>query len=502
MSRERNTAAGPGDLPSRDQQSSPAASPDREAAGHAIRRRWMLRGVVTLVLLTVVAASSALINRSATSSGVETALTHTIRRDNLVVSVIERGTLDSSNNAEIKCKIRGFSTVTWVIPSGSVVQPDDVLVRLDTKVMEETVSLTKTNVNLAKAKLERSRADFARAQIAIDAYLEGQFRSELKTLEKDVAVAESNLLAARKMLEQSRTLFKRGYVTDLEVEGHEFTVTRADLELKVKKTQVDVLERFTKEMRLETLKGNLRSARSKMAADTAELAMTTKQRSRAREELEACVVKAHRGGLVIHPSAAEWKDTPDISEGASVRKDQVLLLMPDLSRMRVKVGLHESVIDRVRPGMTARVTLPDRTLETRVSSVSTIARPVGWWNSDVVKYDTIIELPSVEGLKPGMSAEVEVILARYEDVLTIPVAAVVQTEGGDFAWVKTEDGMQRRVLRSGDTNDVFTVVEGGLAQGEQVVLNPLAFVTEAREATLEPRDREPDSRSPETKHGD
>ena len=473
------------------------------AAGHPVRRRWALRGLVAIVLVAVIAVSSVLIHRAATSSGADTRMTHTITRGDLVVSVIEQGALESSNNTEIKCKVRGFSTVTWVTDSGSVVQPGDELVRLDTRVIEETVSLTKTNVDLAKAKLERSKADFARAKIAIDAYLKGQYRSQMKSLERDLAIAESNLVTARKMLDQSRALFKRGYVTDLEVEGHAFTVTQAELELKVKQTQIDVLERFTREMQLETLNGNLRSARSKMAADTAELSMTTKQRSRAREELEACVVTADRGGLVIYPSAAEWKDTPDITEGASVRKDQVLLLMPDLSRMQVKVGAHESVIDRVQAGLTARVTLPDRTLEAEVTSVSTVARPAGWWTGNVVKYDTIIELPPVERLKPGMSAEVEVILARHEDVLTIPVAAVLQTEEGDFAWVKTEDGLRRRLLKLGDTNDVFIVVEGGLVEGEQVVLNPLAFIAEAQNAVLEPHeaphDEAQDSQSPEAK---
>ncbi|HCS18264.1 MAG TPA: hypothetical protein DIW45_11325 [Erythrobacter sp.] len=48
--------------------------------------------------------------------------------------------------------------------------------------------------------------------------------------------------------------------------------------------------------------------------------------------------------------------------------------------------------------------------------------------------------------------------------------------------MKTEEGLQRRVLKLADTNDVFIVVEGGLVEGEQVVLNPVAFVAEAQSA--------------------
>ena len=93
----------------------------------------------------------------------------------------------------------------------------------------------------------------------------------------------------------------------------------------------------------------------------------------------------------------------------------------------------------------------------------------------MVKYDTIVELPSVGGLKPGMSAEVEVIIARHENVLTIPVAAVVETAEGDFCWVQTAEGLERRLLQLGDTDDTFIVVEAGLQEGEEVVINPLAY---------------------------
>ena len=410
-------------------------------------------------------------------------LTHTITRGDLLVTVTEQGTLESSNNTEIKCKVRGFSTVTWVIPGGSVVNKGDELVRLDTKVIEEQVSLTKTNTYIATATLERSKADVAKAEIAIDAYTDeeaGKFRLQLQALEKELQRAKRNLRVARKMLGRTESLFKQGYVTELEVQGNEFTVAQAELELKVKETEIKVLKQFTRQMELETINGNLTASISKRSADQAGLAMETKRKTRAEEELDACVITAERSGLVIYPSAAAWKRTPDITEGATVRKDQVLLLMPDLSKMQVKVGIHESIIDRIRPGLKAIVTLPDRTLQAEVSDVASVTKPAGWWTGNVVKYDTIIELPTVVGLKPGMSAEVEVVMARHEDVLTIPVAAVVETEEGDFCWVKTAESAERRSLRLGDSNDVFIIVEAGLKEGDEVVLNPTAFVEEAQ----------------------
>jgi multidrug efflux pump subunit AcrA (membrane-fusion protein) len=480
----------------RSQRSTPAVSaevlPETPAAADFrdsdARGRWWVRGLVVTGVLAVAAVAATIMSAAISPAETGPKLTHTITRGDLVVTVTEQGTLESSNNTEIKCKVRGYSTVIWVIEGGTEVEAGDELVRLDTKAIEDAISLQKTNVHTAKATLAESDANVARAEIAIDAYVKGSYRSQLQRLNQELAIAKTNLLTALKMLAYSEKLFKRGYVTELEVEGNAFTVTQAALELRVKETEIRVLDEYTKKMELETLNGNLIAAKSKLEADEAGLEMDQGRLDLALKELDYCVVRAERSGLVIYPSAAQWKETPDITEGASVRKDQVLLLMPDLSKMQVKVGIHESIVDRIKPGLSARVTLPDKTIEGKVSSVASVTRPAGWWTGNVVKYDTIIELPAVDGLKPGMSAEVEVIMDRHDDVLTIPVAAVVETTEGDFCWVKTADGTKRRLLDLGDTDDSFIVVNAGLQEGDQVVLNPLACIAEAQSEVLKPSD--------------
>jgi multidrug efflux pump subunit AcrA (membrane-fusion protein) len=486
-------------LPKNNPNTSPGEWQDSSSGG------WWKRGLLTVVVISVLASAVVLIPGAISTKEPETRLTHTIQRGDLLVSVIEQGTLESFHNTEIKCKVRGSSTVTWVIGSGTVVEPGDELVRLDTKRIEEEVSLGRTNVFEATATMEETKADLAAARIAIDAYLDGRFRSRLKSLETGLAIAKSNLQSAEKMLAHSKLLFKRGYVTELELEGNTFTVTQAELELKVAETRVDVLQRFTKEMELESMNGRVTYTTIKLKADEAGLAMDEKRRDRAIEELESCVIRAEKAGMVIYPTAEAWKNQPDITEGARVTKDQVLLIMPELSKMQVKVGIHESIIDRVKKGMVARIRLPEIELFARVSSVAAITKPAGWWTGNVVKYDTIVELPDVGGLKPGMTAEVEVIIARHVNVLKIPVAAVVQTEDGDFCWVQTAEETMKIPLTLGDSNDVFIEVKQGLKEGDKVILNPIAMIKEAENeagTTVDSTKAEPSSKSTDSEPSD
>ena len=439
---------------------------------------WLLG--LLLVGLMGAGAAAAFIPRN-TSSEADSAITHTIGRGDLLVTVTEQGTLESSNNIEIKCKVRGDNTIIWVIESGTEVKPGDDLVRLDTLFIEEQISERTKFSHLAKSEVARSKADVARAELAIDEYLQGQFVSELATLNKDLTIAKSKHLTAKNMLSYSKMMAESDYASELDVEEREFLVSQAELEVKLNQTRIDVLTRFTKEEQLARLNGDLKAAKAKLEADK-ERAYADEQRlKRAQEELGYCVVKAESSGIVIYPTGKEWKEAPDIEEGATVHKDQVLLLMPDLSQMQVKVGIHESVIERTQPGLDAKIKLPKKSLDGKVSSVAAVAQPAGWWTGNVVKYDTIVKLPLIEGLKPGMSVEVEVIMARHENVLMVPAAAVIETSRGHACWIPAANGWERRALELGDSSDMFLVVESGLTDGDEVVLNPLAYIPEAQE---------------------
>jgi hypothetical protein len=83
-------------------------------------------------------------------------------------------------------------------------------------------------------------------------------------------------------------------------------------------------------------------------------------------------------------------------------------------------------------------------------------------------------------LKPGMSAQVEILMSDLHDVCTVPVTAVVEQRGRYFAWIKQAAGPERREVTLGVTDDKVIEIKNGLAAGERVITNPRATVAEAR----------------------
>jgi hypothetical protein len=100
---------------------------------------------------------------------------------------------------------------------------------------------------------------------------------------------------------------------------------------------------------------------------------------------------------------------------------------------------------------------------------------------------------SLEGLKPGMSAEVTIhVESAGEHVLTVPIQAIVG--GAELGrtrkvYVATPDGPRQHEISIGLSNETVVEVKDGLQEGDEVVLNPKALLGD-KAKTRQPTDAE------------
>jgi hypothetical protein len=87
----------------------------------------------------------------------------------------------------------------------------------------------------------------------------------------------------------------------------------------------------------------------------------------------------------------------------------------------------------------------------------------------------------VENLKPGMTAVVDIHVDRLKGVLSIPVQAVAQVKKDTWCYVHSDEGVERRLIKLGRSNDKFVQVIEGLSAGDRVILNTDAIFDEAEE---------------------
>src|SRR5205085_1372845 len=146
---------------------------------------------------------------------------------------------------------------------------------------------------------------------------------------------------------------------------------------------------------------------------------------RLKVQLDKCTVLAPQDGIIVYSKERYWDASSRIQPGAIVYYKQAIFTLPDLSKMQVKVKFHESVVKKIRPGLTAQIqidALPNRTLHGTVLTVGTLAHNDGWRSNGVKEYLTEVrvdDLPSDAGLKPGMTAEVKVQVTTLKDVVMV-----------------------------------------------------------------------------------
>ena len=96
-----------------------------------------------------------------------------------------------------------------------------------------------------------------------------------------------------------------------------------------------------------------------------------------------------------------------------------------------------------------------------------------WMNPDLKVYLTTISIEgSQDWLKPGMTAKVEIMINRLNDVVHVPVQCVVTENEEQVCYIARRGRAERRVVTTGDFNDEFIVVKSGVQEGEQVLLRP------------------------------
>jgi multidrug efflux pump subunit AcrA (membrane-fusion protein) len=421
------------------------------------------------------------------------ALIHTVAKGRLLVTVVAAGNMESAKNIEVKCQVAGGTSILKIVPEGTEVEAGELLVTLDSSTIEDQLNAQKISLGKAEASMIQAQENFAAAEIAVEEYKDGTYVKELQIAEANINIAQENLRSAENLLEHTRKMSRKGFTTSLQVEADEFAVERSKLELDSAKTAKSVLEKFSRAKMLKELGAKCEAAKALVKSEQAAFSLEQSKLQRLERQLNNCEIKAPQNGIVIYANdqgggrGFSSGSGVKIEEGASVRDSQTILRLPDLSNMQVKMTVHESKVERLKVGMPANVKISDREFQGKIISIANQPEPGSWMNANLKEYATIVKIDGeAEGLKPAMTAEVEVLIADLVDVLTVPVSCVVE-QGGKFnAWiVNGPNKFERRSLVVGLTNDKVFEVKDGLKEGDVVLLNPKAMVEEARKE--EPR---------------
>lgn len=462
-------------------------SPDRRLARSWNQRRGAT-AVVAVIAFVVVAAASAggyyLYNRASSDELKEPPLVHTVNRGKFDHIVLEQGEVESSSNVEVVCEVKSRNSGTailWVVEEGAYVKEGDLLVELDSSVLEQELTQQKIAESNGEARVITAESIRDQAVVAKDEYLEGTYNTEEKTIETEILIAEETLSRAQETAKYSEKLAARGFITPQQLRADQFAVKQREVELSLARQKLKTLQDITKRKMLIQLDADISAAEAQLKAEQEAYTEEVAKRKEIQEQIAKCKIAAPQAGQVVHANKSSRRGDAEfvVEAGAMVRERQTIIRLPDPRQMRVTAKINEARIPLVEPDMpvTIEIGAIGNTLQGRVTKVNKYAEPTSFFSSQTKEYQTYIEvLEPPQNLRSGMTAEVKIYVEQMEDVLQIPVQGVLE-EKSHFFSIVTHGGsdFETREVEIGASNDKFLVVTKGLEEGENIVLNPRQY---------------------------
>ena len=331
---------------------------------------------------------------------------------------------------------------------------------------------------------------------------DGEAKQQLRNLLDELQVSQEEYFLAQDRIEGQRRLEARGFITPTELEAEELNLSKARNRQAQKETALSLYIQYTfpkdAEQKLSEYENAIMSYQRQLKENIAEQAQEEARFSSAErkfnlervkladinEQLDFATIRAELPGMVVYGAADQNQmryrgssNQEAIQEGATVRERQAILTIPDMREMAVKTNIHESAVQRVAVGQAVRVGIdafPDEELTGVVTKVAVVADSANsFMNPDLKVYPTTIKIEGTyDWLRPGMSAEVEILVAKLEDVIYVPLQAVTYWDDQRVVYVDNFGNPEQREVEVGTFSDSFIEITAGLRAGDEVLLLP------------------------------
>lgn len=496
-----------------------------KTGGAAARRPYKIAGLALLVVAIglVVVWFKVVQGREDPMSSMATFVA---KRGPLIISVLESGAVKAKEQEVVRNEVEGRPSIITIVPEGTAIKKGDVLVKLDVSTLTDTRVDQDIKVRTAQATLinaqetvkiteSQGQSDVDKADLTLKfaqqdlvQYQQGQYPNDWLVAKNKVDEANEVLTRANTTLRWSETLRKEKYLSETELLADQLAALKGKNSLTVTQNDLKFLEKYSKQRKIDQLESDVKQAQmaldrtiaKKKANDVqAQADMEAKDQVYKREvaklekidqQIAKATIMSPADGMVVYATSQRGdfgrQDRQPLADGVTVFERQELIYIPKSASSVAEVDVHEASLDKVRPGLPAVVVvdaIPDKKFMGTVARIAPLPNAQRMWmNPDLKIYTTNINLETDDpGLRSGMSCKAEIIVEQYQDVVYVPLQAVIRVKGQPTLYVINDSEIEERKVEIGLDNNTYVVITKGLSEGEIVLMTP-----PLKEATLEP----------------
>ena len=225
-------------------------------------------------------------------------------------------------------------------------------------------------------------------------------RLDPSIMETQLETAKANLVNAQANLERQK-------------------VALEDSQVKLKRAQDLFAKNLSPRTDLETAQVTAKQADAQLKSTQSQIVQAEAAVNKAKVDLDHTIITAPIDGIVISRNVDKGQTV-----ASSMQAPTLFIIAADLTKMQVNANIDESDVGRMRAGQTVRFRVDAYPTDTFLGTVKQV-RLNPQTVQNVVTYSTIIDVPNPDfRLKPGMTANLNIEIARRSNVLRVPNAAL------------------------------------------------------------------------------
>jgi len=413
--------------------------------------------IMTIFLLCLGLASVTACNPFGGSEQEATEQLAEVVRGDLTVTVSGSGNLEVSNEAMLAFGVGGRVDKVY-IEEGGEVSKGEVLAKLETDALELALTEAQVAQTQAEVAVTQAQVTLQTAEYDLETAQDLYAQPEIHTARAAVSDAQSYLEYAKQILAQASTTHDIKVWTN-EVAYAEETLRAAEVSLNEMLSAPDTEEVAIKKLQVELAKQSLELAEQSL--ELAEQSLET-----TRKQLDEATITAPLDGII----ASVYVEEGDVISPPTMAP-QIVAHLIDPSSMELNVEVDEIDVIEVKPGQRAIIevdALPTLPIEGKVSFISLTPKEEG----SVIVYDVKIDfnVPEGIGLRTGMSATADIIIAERNNVLLVPDRAIKQdSQGNPIVEIMVNGQIEERGVDIGVSDGFQTEIVDGLEEGEVVM---------------------------------
>src|SRR4051794_1881539 len=439
---------------------------------------------------------------------------HFVKKGDLSLEVRTEGLFQPADAFELKPVFKawgGAMMINSIAAPGQKVKKGDPLLECDTTGITWAITQAESELNAAKALLQKAASDVALGEIGDQMALKAQ-QDQLRIAEQgkkwfdeldgpqmlkrqdlQVKQQQNSVDDQNDELDQLRKMYKDEELTsataDIVVRRAVRSLENGKIVLKMQEDVRDKVKQFDYPISKQRAYDAVDGAKQQLAllkAQQAQIAVTrqsgltgakiafeqaNKRVSDLKEDLNCFTVKSPCDGVVAYGSIMEGQwvggDPKALKPGEKVAAGQTVLRVFSPGKLRVVLSLPESQAFWVEPGMRARITptaTPQRSYVAKCKEPEVLPRGT----PPTIGFQLTLDAGDADPrILPGMRANVAIDAGRVEDAILVPVGAIT---AGKVKVRDTDGHVSERSVEVGKSDGNQVEVRKGLQEGDEVVL--------------------------------